>query len=1200
MDIKNIDFLFSENPNPMWIYDPSDLSIKAGNKAACDLYGYSENELVSITIADLRPASEKAKLEEYLETPAKDFNNAGIWKHKKKSGDILFVRVLSNPIRYNEKQYKLVTVHDVTNEIQYKQELHQLVENSLDGIMLTSPDGKIYRANRSACEILGMEEQEIIKRGREGITYEGQKLRKAINRRSQSGNFSGELTFIHKSGRKIPVELTTSVYTNLQGEQRTSLVFRDITQRKETQQKLRDILEHSTNMFYRHDTNNTVTYVSPQAKEFLGVTPGKVQHQWTDFITENPDNQKGYEYTQKAITTGQAQPSYPLELQKTNGEKIWVRVNEAPIVENGKPVAMVGSLTDITEQRQYEEQLQESLKRYHYVTKATNDGIYDWNIIDDHLHLGEGFYDIIGEEIDLQSCTLEEYAQLVHPADHPTVQQDLNEALAHPSKNHWEHEYRFKKSDGGYAHVIENGYIIRDDDGAAIRMIGAIRDVTEQRKLEDLLEEAQRMAGIGAWEVDLISDEIYWSSITREIHQVDSDYTPDLETSISFYKEGKHRKTIQRIVQEAIEDGISSDIEALLITAKGNERWVRVKAEPEIIQGECVRLYGSFQDIHDRKVSQLKLQQAYKERQQILERINDAFYAVDRDWTVTYWNKQAEETLGPSQSEMIGENLWEKFPAAKELKFYPNYQQALNDQTSVQFEEFFHPLKQWFEVSAYPSPDGLSVFFRDITGRKETEESLREVYRRKRLILESTEEGIYGIDTEGRCTLINASAVKMLGYSTEECIGKNMHDLIHHTHKTGEPYPESGCPIFVAKNQHESCRIADEVFWRADNSCFEVEYTSNPMIEDGKIKGAVIVFSDITERKQKQEEIRQAKERYDIASKATSDTIWDLDLQNDTIEYNSNIYNMFGYKTQQVNQVGDWWRDKIHPEDRPVVLAQIEGALKTNSDRFQMEYRFQAADDSYKYIYDRAFIVKDENSEALRMIGAMQDITDRKKAELELIESFQEKEMLLQEIHHRVKNNLAIVTSMMQLQAMETENPDLQGALQSAQQRIQTIANIHELLYGSESLSHLNFGENIRQLLHNLREIYDNGKQIAVDLHVDDIPLNINQAIPCALMVNEVVTNAYKHAFNHQKEGRITVHLHEADGNVKVEITDNGVGIPTNLAQEDLPTIGMTLITLLKQQLEGEISFSNTNGTQFSLEFKKADMKGIGSSLIEN
>lgn len=203
MKIKNTDFLFAENPNPMWIFDPTDLTIKQANDAACDLYGYSREEFLALTIADLRPEKEIPKLLKEVSKSVDTFSNAGIWTHRKKSGELLYVRVHSHPITMDGKKFKLVSAYDVTNKIQYREELEMLLDNSLDGIMLTSPEGKIYRANNAACQILGMSEEQIKNKGRDGLVYSDDKLQLALKRRNQTGEFSGELTYIHNSEKNI-------------------------------------------------------------------------------------------------------------------------------------------------------------------------------------------------------------------------------------------------------------------------------------------------------------------------------------------------------------------------------------------------------------------------------------------------------------------------------------------------------------------------------------------------------------------------------------------------------------------------------------------------------------------------------------------------------------------------------------------------------------------------------------------------------------------------------------------------------------------------------------------------------------------------------------------------------------------------------------------------------------------------------------
>ncbi|WP_395071734.1 PAS domain-containing protein, partial [Gracilimonas sp.] len=179
-------------------------------------------------------------------------------------------------------------------------------------------------------------------------------------------------------------------------------------------------------------------------------------------------------------------------------------------------------------------------------------------------------------------------------------------------------------------------------------------------------------------------------------------------------------------------------------------------------EGKPTRVIGAMRDVTDQKEAQHKMKEAFQERERILDRINEAFFAIDQNWNVTYWNKHAEEVMGVTRDDILGKNLWEKFPVAKKGKFFKEYKRALKEQVPVQFEEYYSPIEEWFEVNAYPSEEGLSVFFRGITERKEAEQELRELYQKNRLVLESTDEGLYGIDTEGRCTFINRAAANML------------------------------------------------------------------------------------------------------------------------------------------------------------------------------------------------------------------------------------------------------------------------------------------------------------------------------------------------------------------------------------------------------------------------------------------------------
>jgi PAS domain S-box-containing protein len=224
----------------------------------------------------------------------------------------------------------------------------------------------------------------------------------------------------------------------------------------------------------------------------------------------------------------------------------------------------------------------------------------------------------------------------------------------------------------------------------------------------------------------LPNQKVSWTALTKELHEVDLDFEPRLDRAIDFYKEGESRDAIMKAVERGMACGTPWDLEVEIITAKGNERWVRAVGGGEMVDGKCVRLFGTFQDIHERKSSEVILHEAYAEKARILESIGDAFFAADKNWVVTYWNKHAEELLGTRRDEIIGKNLWDLYPDAVPLAFYGQYHKAMHDRVTTHFEEYYAPLKLWCHVSAYPSASGLSVYFRDVTKQKQSMEELAE------------------------------------------------------------------------------------------------------------------------------------------------------------------------------------------------------------------------------------------------------------------------------------------------------------------------------------------------------------------------------------------------------------------------------------------------------------------------------------------
>ena len=278
---------------------------------------------------------------------------------------------------------------------------------------------------------------------------------------------------------------------------------------------------------------------------------------------------------------------------------------------------------------------------------------------------------------------------------------------------------------------------------------------------------------------------------------------------------------------------------------------------------------------------------------------------------------------------------------------------------------------------------------RDLAASAVTEIELREAayeieqeQRRRSSLLESTDEGIFGMDEEGRCTFLNRAGAEMLGYSPGEVLGARMHSLIHHTRGDGTPYPAEECPVTQTLRTGRAVRIEEDTLWRKDGTPLPVSYSSFPVREGGRVTGAVVTFIDLTQRMRTEVELRDREERYRLVSRATNDVIWDWDMTTGELQWNEAVASTFGYPAGTMPPRVEWWYEQIHPDDRDRVVRDIHAAIDEGAEGWSAEYRFRRRDGEYASVLDRGVVAREPDGRALRMIGSMMDVTeDRWRAE---------------------------------------------------------------------------------------------------------------------------------------------------------------------------------------------------------------------------
>lgn len=475
-------------------------------------------------------------------------------------------------------------------------------------------------------------------------------------------------------------------------------------------------------------------------------------------------------------------------------------------------------------------------------------------------------------------------------------------------------------------------------------------------------QQASKLARIGSWEFDVVGDKVYWSNIVHELHETNpKTFIPDVGTSLSFYRED-FRSMVNEILQNCIETGAAFDFEAVIVTKKKEERWVRAIGNAEMIEGKCQRIYGSFQDIHDSKMLELQIRE-------LLESISDAFLAVDRNWKFTYFNKEAENLLLKKAEDVLGKNIWELFPAIADTSIRKNFQRIVRTKNKQLFE-YYHPENgKWYEINAYSSQGGVSAYLKNISERKQAEEKLEKAYQEKINILESIGDAFFNVNKDWEVTYWNKETEKLLGKKREAIIGKNLWD----------EYPDVIETDFYRQYQKametQEHQVFEE-FYPALKMWIEVAAYPSPT-------GLCVYFKDITARKESDMRLLESNERFEKVTEATNDAIWDWNIMENTLYWGAGFKKLFGYHVEKITPSLESWAKHIHPEDREWVLQSIYGALeKPDQSNWIAEYRFQKNDGTYADVIDRGIVIREEKGSPIRMVGAMNDITERKNFEI--------------------------------------------------------------------------------------------------------------------------------------------------------------------------------------------------------------------------
>jgi PAS domain S-box-containing protein len=285
--------------------------------------------------------------------------------------------------------------------------------------------------------------------------------------------------------------------------------------------------------------------------------------------------------------------------------------------------------------------------------------------------------------------------------------------------------------------------------------------------------------------------------------------------------------------------------------------------------------------------------------------------------------------------------------------------------------------------------------------------------------------------------------------------------------------------------------------------------------------------------------------------------------------------------------LGNGWNRLLHPDDQGRAMAAWRDAVAGRAP-YDLEYRVRRHDGEYQWFKVMGHPVRDDAGNVARWFGVALNIEEHKRADAALEASLREKEVLLKEVHHRVKNNLQVISSLVNLQADAVRDPALLDVLRDVRDRVRTIALVHQGLYQSGNLAEVDFARYAAELLENLWRSHDAAAAaVKLKLELEPVALSVEEAVPCGLILNELASNALEHAFPGRAGGEVTVVLTVvAEDRVQLTFRDDGVGLPESFDWQRSPTLGLQLVQMLTRQLEATVDVKRDGGTEFAVVFQ--------------
>lgn len=896
------------------------------------------------------------------------------------------------------------------------------------------------------------------------------------------------------------------------------------------------------------------------------------------------------------------------------------------IPKGGNPKAMfldlTQKITQIVTRRRSEIALSESEERYRKVVEQSHDAIF--------IYRNSRLVFVNNQVGKMTGYTKDELLKMdiwdiIHTDDHAILQDIFPEGSQEtdPSKTY---EIRLITKNRE-VRSLEIALSPLAFNGTA-SVLGSARDITERKTAEEALRKSEEKYR----SIFNTFDDLYYQTEMNGIITILSPSCKKLTgwdpselvgtQVLDLYPYPEQRKLL---LEHMFENGAVHDYEVILLNKKGEH--LNVSVTSHVVRnekGEPVAIEGTLRDITER----IRFENALFESEERFRTLADflpvMIFETDLDGMLTFGNRMILPVFGidpdaigakinvityivPEDRERAVENI---------KKMYAGIPRTSTEYTLIRKDGSRFPAL----ISANPildrksgAPVGMRGAIIDLSERKEAERILQESEQYLKTIFNSVHTALVVVDPKTHTIHdLNPAAVNLIGEPRESLIGmpcrqalcpaREEHCPVTDLHMRVEnreqiiitpsgrkiPVTKTIVPVTIAKKEYLLENIVDITDRkRAEDAVQKAFLELERKVDERTVELSRLTENlrhEIAERNRVMDALRVSEEKYRSLVDTSPDIIWEIDLSGKIRYINPIVTTVTGYTPEEL--AGRRITDLVPEHEQARIVSEVLAYRSVEGSLAPLEVPLLHQDGRHMVIEIRPSKITDPDGTVTGFRGVARDVTEMRAMQDEIAASLKEKEILLKEIHHRVKNNMQVISSLLSLQAKMVKDEKSRAAIMESQTRVMSIALVHERLYQSKSLARIDYGEYVQKMAETLFNSYNvRPDRVALDIDITDIILPISKAIPVSLIINELLSNSLKYAFLDDRKGTVGIIFKKEGDRHFLTVWDDGAGLPEGYQWDKAETLGLQLVVSLVGQLAGTIAFTGKKGTRFDIEF---------------